>query len=174
MILAAIILLNGCKSDFNAKADAVELASEDQALNQFGWMAGSWISRTKTSEGIEQSSEEHWTHAAGGTMLGTNRTIVGGKTVSFENLRIEAKPDGTFYLASPNGRQPPTAFRLTASGPINAVFENPQHDYPQRISYWLTTDDVLHARVEGARGGKVTAEDFAWQRAVIVPVKSKP
>jgi hypothetical protein len=96
------------------------------------------------------SIEEHWTEAAGGTMLGVSRTIVSGKTVAFEFLRIEKREDGVFYVAQPNGR-PPTDFKLTKVSAGEAVFENPQHDHPKIIRYRLG-DGTLVAEVEGDEG----------------------
>jgi len=29
------------------------------------------------------------------------------------------------------------------------VFENPAHDFPQQISYWLADDEALDARIAG-------------------------
>jgi Domain of unknown function (DUF6265) len=162
------LALAACASTPMPEPDVERLVSEDDALGFCSFMAGSWIARSASSDGIVQSSEEHWTHAAGGTMLGMNRLIVGGRTVFFENLRIESRPEGIFYLASPRGRSPATAFRLVMREPLKVVFENPEHDYPQRISYWMNAEGQLHARVEGLQGGKAMAEDYLWERARIV------
>jgi hypothetical protein len=69
----------------------------------------------------------------------------------FEFLRIAAGPDGVpVYWASPDGR-PPVAFRLSQSGPGRVVFDNPQHDYPQRIAY-QRSDGGLVATVSALDG----------------------
>ena len=124
------------------------------SVQQLAWMAGSW-------EGTagKASIEEHWTHPAGGTMFAVSRTIVGGKTVAFEFLRIERREDGIFYVAQPGGR-PPTDFKLAKLEGQTVAFENPQHDFPQRIIYRKNADGSLHARVEGERNGKTSGQDF--------------
>jgi Domain of unknown function (DUF6265) len=94
--------------------------------------------------------EERWTDAAGGVMLGVSRTLVSGKMVAFEFLRIEARADGVFYVAQPGGR-PPTDFKLTKVSAGEAVFENPQHDHPKVIRY-RSADGALIAEVEGDEG----------------------
>ena len=48
------------------------------------------------------------------------------------------------------------------------VFENPKHDFPQRIRYRLK-GDTLHARIEGTINGKERAIDFPYQRASCTP-----
>jgi hypothetical protein len=45
------------------------------------------------------------------------------------------------------------------------VFENPQHDFPQRIIYWLEGDNALHAKIEGTYKGQAESEEWVWKRA---------
>jgi len=114
-------------------------------LEGLRFLEGNW-----RGESGKATIEERWTDAAGGTMLGVSRTIVSGKTVAFEFLRIEAREDGVFYVAQPNGR-PPTEFKLTRVSAGEAVFENPQHDHPKIIRYRLGEGELV-AEVEGDEG----------------------
>jgi hypothetical protein len=98
--------------------------------------------------------EERWTDAEGGLMLGVSRTIVSGKAVGFEFLRLEKRSDGIFYVAQPNGR-PGTDFKLTEQSGAAAVFENPDHDHPKAIRYRRNPDGTLTAEVEGDEGKQV-------------------
>ncbi len=43
------------------------------------------------------------------------------------------------------------------------VFANPEHDFPQRITYWLEGETGLRARVEAQRDGKWVGFDLAWK-----------
>ena len=45
------------------------------------------------------------------------------------------------------------------------VFENLQHDFPQRILYWLDAAGAMHARIEGPQAGKTVSEEWVWTRA---------
>jgi hypothetical protein len=114
-------------------------------LEGLRFMEGDW-----RGESGKARIEEHWIEAAGDVMLGVSRTIVSGKTAAFEFLRIEARDDGVFYVAQPNGR-PGTDFKLTKVSAGEAVFENPQHDHPKIIRYRLA-DGTLVAEVEGDEG----------------------
>jgi hypothetical protein len=114
-------------------------------LDGLAFLSGKWQGETGKA-----AIEEHWTEAAGGTMLGVSRTIVSGKTIGFEYLRIEARADGVFYVAQPGGR-PPTDFKLTKLSPGLAVFENPEHDHPKIIRYRLGENSLV-AEVEGDEG----------------------
>lgn len=132
-------------------------------LGELAWMAGAW----EGDDGRMQM-EEHWLAPKGGTMLGLHRDLASGRTVGFEFLRIEALADGIVYVASPQGR-PGTPFRLVESGAKRAVFENREHDFPQRILYWLDADGSLHARIEGPQDGKPVSQEWTWRRAASGP-----
>ena len=45
------------------------------------------------------------------------------------------------------------------------VFENPQHDFPQRIIYRLEKDGSLLARIEGVNQGREKGINFPMKRA---------
>ncbi|MBX3357365.1 MAG: hypothetical protein KF745_02955 [Phycisphaeraceae bacterium] len=145
------------------------LVADDPRLADLAFLAGSWVAFDENGDRVE----EHWTAPSAGTMLGTGRTIspappsTAAKTVFFEYLRIEWRPDGVVYLASPVGRCPPTPFRLVERGtsPARLVFENPKHDFPNRISYSMRPDGFMDVRVEGTRDGAAASESWRMQRA---------
>ena len=121
------------------------------------WMAGSWRG---TVDGV--TMEEHWTSAAGDVMLGMHRDVRSGVKTSFEFARIEKKGDTLVYQAMPGGR-PATPFTLKESSAQRVVFENPEHDFPQRIIYWRESNKLC-ARVEGPIGGKSESEQWCWEK----------
>jgi hypothetical protein len=128
----------------------------DWKIADLAWMSGNWV----TAPGKTQI-EEHWTRPSGDIMLGMGRTISGGKTVFFEYLRIEARPDGIYYVAHPKAR-PGTDFKLTRLEKNEALFENPVHDNPKKILYRKNSDGSLTARVEGEENGKPVSEEFHY------------
>jgi hypothetical protein len=122
------------------------------------WMEGAWGGE---KDGV--AMEEVWTGPRGGAMLGLHRDVKDQRMLSWEFLRIQATEVGTFYYASPRSA-PPTAFKLVEAGNKRAVFENKEHDFPQRILYWIDPKGALHARIEGPQGGKTVAEEWVWTR----------
>ena len=139
-----------------SSARAVEAPSPLASLD---WMSGSW-----TLTRGESVSEEHWSGADGGLMLGMNRALRAGRVVMFEFLRIVERNDSLFYVTMPRARGE-TVFPLTERSARRVVFENPDHDFPQRIIYWQEKEGELHARVEGTMNGKATGEEWVWRRA---------
>jgi hypothetical protein len=139
-------------------AFALTASAQPASIDRLAWMAGTWTGTT--ADGIE--IVEHWTDPKGGVMLGLHRDVKGGKTISFEFLRIQATPAGIVYFASPRGA-PPTPFPMAEQGVERIVFANPAHDFPKRIIYRLTMDGSLNARVEGTVKGKTTSEEWTWR-----------
>ena len=145
---------------------SVSLAASAR-VEQLSWLAGCWASGTES-----QLSEECWLHPAGGTMLGLNRTAT-ADGAAFEFLRIARDGDDLVYFASPSGRFPPTPFRLVEQGESYAVFANPEHDFPQRITYRLEGDRLtarVEARAEGSGGdaeGSWDGFDLTWSRSTL-------
>lgn len=136
------------------------LRAERGPLDSLTWLVGSW-----SGQYDDTLIEEHWSPPRAGMMLGTNRTIAFGRVVHYEFLQIEATDDGIFYRAWPK-TQKPASFRLIDASKSRAVFANPEHDFPTRITYWRE-GDILNAQVEGESPGKTRSETWRWKRAVV-------
>ena len=120
-----------------------------------GWMSGHW----RTADG---TTEEDWSAPRAGTLLGTSRTTQNGTLREYEFLRIQAGADGVpVYWASPNGA-PPVGFRLSRAGPSSATFDNPGHDYPQRISY-RRDGEALVATISAIDDSRATSWTYRRQ-----------
>lgn len=129
------------------------------ALEPVAFLAGEWTTQTAGGD-----VREAWGPPRGDAMLGTSHTVVDGRTVFFEYVRIEARSTGLVFLASPLGRDPPTAFPLVESDRDRVVFENLAHDFPQRIVY-EKKGDSLEGSIEGTENGKKRTETWSYQRA---------
>ena len=144
-----LLVLTGCA----AAADAPDSRA-------FTWLSGHWCSQSGN-----QLIEEYWLPPNAGLALGVGRTLEAGKTVTFEFMRIETRDGVTNYLAMHDGK-PAVAFRLTASGPDWARFENPQHDFPKRVDYRRTSAG-LHAEIAGpGKDGKELVLPFDYRHCV--------
>jgi hypothetical protein len=136
----------------------VALGAATSTISALGWMAGCW---TGAADGV--TTEEHWTSAEGGAMLGMNKAVRDdGRLASFEFLRIAGDGERICYFGSPGGA-PPTPFCTAEVGASSVTFENPEHDVPQRIAD-RRDGDLLHARVEGTIDGKLQAQTWTWHR----------
>ncbi|MBI1789276.1 MAG: hypothetical protein HYR60_17215 [Acidobacteria bacterium] len=129
-------------------------------LNQLSFMTGCWEGKRGAV-----SLEEHWTRPAAGTMLGMSREVKDGRTIFSEFMRIEEKDGVITYMARiGDAKVSATPFRLIRLSDSEAVFENPAHDFPQRILYRKPPGGGLHARIEGTDKGQPRGVDFPFQR----------
>lgn len=129
------------------------------AITDFAWLAGCWDGSSGGRESLEQ-----WMKPSGQTMLGMSRTVVNGKTVAYEFIQLREQEGEILYIAKPSG-QAEASFKLVQYSNHEAVFENPQHDFPQRIIYRLEKDGSLAAAIEGTSKGKLKRIDFPMKRA---------
>ena len=155
-VLAAVILVvagGGVTSAQQPAATTADLA----------FMAGCW-----RLIGNNRTTDEHWLAPAGGTLMGVSRTVVNGKTVEYEVLQIRDLPQGVTYIAKPSG-QPEAQFTIASKTADEIVFENPKHDFPQRIRYKRVGADRLEARIEGTMNGTARGIDFPYSRVSCTP-----
>lgn len=145
-----ILLFAGCLSGVVAGEPVV-------GVEALGWMAGAWFG---DDDGM--AMEEHWIPPKGNMLLGLHRDVAVSGKAFFEYLRIVETPEGVFYMASPSGREA-TPFRLIDSDERRAVFENKDHDFPQRILYWID-GETLHARIEGDTTEGVKSREWSYRR----------
>ena len=122
---------------------------------QLSWLSGCW-----QEDGAESGSIEIWLAPAGGTMLGVSRTVKAGKTVAYEFMRIGALADGKLAFTAKPSSQAEATFQVLRVGKQEIVFENKEHDFPQRIVYRSAAPGKLSARIEGTRDGKERGIDY--------------
>lgn len=166
-ILLALVALAASLFGSCAAPQAKPAAGAGSGIAALAWMSGHWRA---VEDG--KGSEEVWLAPEGGLMVGASRTLDGGRAVFFEYMRIVEDEHGIRLLASPAGKAP-TPFQLIESGARRAVFENKEHDFPQRILYWIDEPGVLRARVEGLLDGQPQGEDFRFER-VVAKVAPRP
>lgn len=143
-----------------AVAGTAHTQTAKPTINDLSWLAGCWEANLRGREVNEQ-----WMKPAGGIMLGMARTVSQGKAAEFEFTQIREDKDGSiYYVAKPSG-QAEASFKLVKLQNKEAVFENPQHDFPQRIIYRLQPDGSLFARVEATEKGQTRGIDYPYKRA---------
>jgi hypothetical protein len=142
---------------FIVSAQSVEKAPAPSLDPQkLAWLVGSW----ELKDG-EKITEETWLPLKGGQMMGLSRTYDSRRTHFFEFLRIMAKKDMINYIPQPGGDSP-VPFGITRLDDKVAVWENPKHDYPQRIRY-ERTEKGMTATISLLDGSK--AKSFVFTRA---------
>ncbi len=103
--------------------------------------------------------EECWTVPTANFMQGSGRLTKGTDILMREHITIEMDGDElTMYVLSYGAKLKPeqesVGFKLVKHSKSELVFENPKHDYPQRIVYTKKEDGNLVARIELIDGKK--------------------
>lgn len=140
-------------------APAHPLRAQGSPVHQLAWMAGCWQSNTSGGRTID----EQWMAPHGRMMLGMARTVHGDSVTEFEHLQIFERGGHAIFHAEPSG-QAPADFEARAVSDSLVTFENPAHDFPQRVIYRRKGSDSLIARIEGMRNGRVRGVDFPYAR----------
>ena len=148
-MIPILILLSGALTATPQSAGAVD---------RLAWLSGCWEATS-----AQRTVEERWMAPRGGTMLGTGRTVRDGRTVEYEFIVLREQDGRLAYEAHPSGQDSAVFLSRDANGD-GAVFENPQHDFPQRVGYERRGSDGLLAWVEGTRNGQVRRIEFPYTR----------
>jgi hypothetical protein len=137
---------------------AITSAPQQPTPKSVAWLAGCWrmVSGSRVID-------EMWMPEKGGVMLGVSRTVRADSMMSYEFLRIYGRSATLVYAANPSG-QTPAEFIATLPVRDSVVFDNPSHDFPQRLVYRRVSSDSLNARVEGTIGGNRRTQSFAYRR----------
>jgi len=138
---------------------AAQAENTNTTIDQIAWLAGCWQSPDGSG-----NYDERWMPPKGQSMLGMSRTVQDGKTVAWEFLRIHQEPDGIYYTSNPSG-QKEASFKLIECKEGRVVFENPTHDFPQRIIYQVDKNGMLLASIEGMSKGSQKKVDFPMRRS---------
>lgn len=127
-------------------------------------MDGAWFMETERGDRMEI-----WDIVDDSTMTGRGLRIKleSRDTVLLETLRLELRGDSITYWALARGQNNNQAvpFQLTEVDEEGVwIFENPKHDDPVKIRYWLLDNQELQVTTEGRRNGRDTKTEFVFER----------
>lgn len=128
-------------------------------ITQVAWIQGCWERNSPQS-----TAEEHWMAPRGDNMVGMNRSVRDGRLGSHEFLIMRQQDGRIAYEAHPYGQAATVFLSITVEDGL-VVFENAEHDFPQRIGYRRVGADALEAWIEGTLNGQPRRIDFPFQRA---------
>jgi hypothetical protein len=129
-------------------------------LKQLHHLEGTWQRSTKSGLAYEA-----WKIEKPNLMLGKGYEGTGPETTVQETLRLFVEDGKIIYEATVpvQNEGKPVRFPLVkTSGDGKAfIFENPAHDFPQRLVYHFIGSDSLHVRAEDLAGNGL---DFGFRK----------
>lgn len=110
------------------------------------WLNGIWSQTNITKPG--KALVEQWTKSGDYEMKGQATTTQNGDTVYVERITLLIKDNSIYYVADVPQNKQPVYFKLTSVTANGFVCENPEHDFPKKITYDLTGNQ-LKATISG-------------------------
>ena len=159
----AAALFSACGSnETENKTETPEAPAKENKLDKLNWVLGTWEMATP-----EGTFTEHWEKANDSTYSGHGMMVSPkGDTLFSERIRLEQSGETVYYKPVVSGQNDgkETVFTEKSLSADEVVFENPAHDFPQRIIYKRASDSTLYARIEGMQGGKDRQEEYQYKR----------
>jgi hypothetical protein len=136
-------------------------SNEKDKIKKTDWLLGKW--ENKVDGGI---LSENWKRLNDSTFQAESFFIKDKDTLHFESITLQQKGEELFYNATVKGQNDDKSvpFNLTSETDKKLVFENPKHDYPQKITYTLINKDSLVAEISGIQQGKPSSEKFGMKK----------
>lgn len=161
VLLACVLLLTASLAPHGARARALEEQPGSSALSALGWLAGDW-----SADAWGGRFHAHYTSPQAGKVLSFSRLVRDGKD-AYHEFEVFERVDGAVRMTPfPRGAR---AVALTlvegAGGEREAVFENPDKDWPTRIVYASPDAERLVITLSDPHGGSDKVEVFDFTRA---------
>lgn len=130
-------------------------------LEEAKWLIGSWGNSTK-----EGDLTESWNQLNDSTLSGKTTFITGKDTLFTETIEITQVNDSLLYntKVSNQNEGKTVSFKAVALTKNQIVFENPKHDFPQKIAYTKISSDSLVAKISGKKNGKESFEEYPMKK----------
>lgn len=158
LTIIVLIITSAC-TKYDAKGNIIKSYDE---LQKAKWLLGEW--EKSDSLGI---LKETWISKDDSTFVGQSYYIQNKKdTLHDEQIELVQDGDHLIYKTAVKGENndAPIPFQMTKDEDSLLVFENPKHDYPQKIQYKLLKNGSLIATVSGKQNGKNSLENYPMIR----------
>lgn len=149
-LLLVVALCIGCKN-----------SEKENQLKSADWLIGTWENKDPQSNMVEI-----WSKTNDSVYSGESYFIKGKDTLHNEKIQLVQKGDLVQYIPTVKGQNndQPVNFNLTSKTAKQLVFENPKHDFPQKIIYKQITVDSLVATISGTTHGKGASESYPMKK----------
>lgn len=130
-------------------------------IQQAEWLVGTW--QNATSKG---NVYEKWKQINPKKLVGMSYTMNQKDTVIFENLELLEEDNKLFYIPTVKNQNKglPVRFKSKEISDTELIFENLQHDFPQRISYKKISQDSLTAEISGIQNREKVKATFPMKK----------
>ncbi len=165
-IIAAVATcaLAACGSN-NAKTEATGATPVPKptydAIVAAKWLCGAWTCPAGDAMVIES-----WIVDNDSTLAGKSYIVKRKDTLPLETILLQQRGGEVAYIPTVTNQNAGQAVKFiqTLANGKEWVFENPKHDFPQKIKYTKVSDDSLVATISGLEDGIVRDKDYPMKR----------
>lgn len=154
LAITALTFVFSCNK-YDAKGNLIKNYEE---LEKAKWLLGEWEKTDSLGTLIEI-----WQPNNDSTYTGESYYIQNEKdTIHNEQIELLQDQEHLIYSATVTGENNNKAipFQLTKDEDSLLVFENPKHDYPQKLEYRLLKNKSVSITVSGKERGKASATNY--------------
>ena len=162
LIPCILISIISCKEAHDGKLPEKEfIPKKQEAVENANWLIGRWENNS-----AEGNLSEFWTKTNDSTFHGESYFVIKNDTVFGEKVELMQRGKDFIFEArvAKQNDEKPVPFKLTKSSETEMVWENPAHDYPNKIVYQKVGNDSLVAEIFGTKDGKVKSEVFKMKK----------
>lgn len=147
-LLITIVLFSSCNS-------------EKKQLNKLNWLEGTWQTKVEGNDVFET-----WQLQGDSIWVGKSTFVKNGKELFSELMSIHldsGKMQFNSAVSNQNDAEQVLFSEISWEG-NKVVFENKEHDFPQRVTYQLKNENELFAFISGDMNGKAHQIDFNFTK----------
>lgn len=136
-------------------------ANEKEKMKAANWILGNWENKS-----VDGNLSETWKKVNDSTFEAQSYFIKEKDTLHFESIILQQKGEELTYSTMVKGQNEDkaVAFKLTTTTEKQLVFENPKHDYPQKIIYSEINPDNIVVKISGIQQGKPSSEQYSLKK----------
>jgi hypothetical protein len=126
------------------------------------WLVGNWENKSDDGNLLET-----WKKVNDSLYDGESYYIKGKDTLHSEKIQMKQEGETLYYIATVKGQNNDKPITFVRNDTIDKqlVFENPKHDFPQKISYSQIKKDSIVIEISGIQQGKPSSERFSMKKS---------
>ena len=131
-------------------------------IDDVQWLAGKW----RGNDRDRVTWVETWNNSTNKSLSGYILALTeDGDTVLHENPKIDLVDGVPYFITTVPKNPSPVLFKMLGSSDAsNAIFENREQDFPQRITYSKISDAAMQVTLEGTAKGVPKTETLKFER----------
>lgn len=153
LLIIFVLLLQACTNE----------KKESSKLERSTWLLGYWEMRSPGGSSVTES----WVRIDDTSFAGAGKFMdSSGNVVSSEEIRIVLRDGKLCYIPIVDNQNDGEAITFTEADHSDSimVFENKEHDFPQRIVYTRIGNDSMLAYIEGDVDGETRRIEFPYRK----------